>query len=193
MTYDRALTLFHQHLSQETFHPQPASDWTGNDPLPVEIATYYEYFGPEGVEMMSFSDPIFLPSLRDLWPDQEPYQFDITTWERQTTWHDDWFFLADLQNDEYGHLVFDSSTGQVLKVTYDEPGWISRPLFRDLETMVLALAILATPVTVPQVSDPTAYAAEVHAILDQLREFLSEKELRTILTELSWKHVLQDI
>lgn len=139
--------------------------------------------GPADIELSPFSHAIFLPNLRGLWIYQEHYQYDMTTWERQTTWRDGWFFVADLQNDDYGHLVFDVRMGQVLKVTYAEPGWISQPLFRSLDLMALIFAVLVTPVADPQMDVP--------AIITQLREVLAEQELRTILTALRWQYTPQ--
>lgn len=193
MLYDRALALFQQHLPQEAFRPQPASDWSKGEPLPPEIAVYYERVGPDDVELQPFPDPIFLPDLRGLWTYQEHHEYNISTWERQVTWRDDWFFLVDLQNVEYGHLVFDAPSGQVLKVTYSAEGWIARPLFRTLDTMALVLAILVTPVAQPQTSERSRPVADVSEILAQLRAILFEQELRMILTELKWQHTPADL
>jgi hypothetical protein len=199
MTYDRALRLFQRHMPHDTFRAQSASDWCGLDPLPPDIAVYYKRVGPHNVELPQFANPdlpqfaapIYLPSLRDLWLYQEPYQFNISTWELEPTWHDGWFFLADLQNDEYGHLVFDSTTSQVLKVIYDKSGWISHPLVRNLETMALVLAILTTPVS--EFQTPRDREASLNTILTQLHEVLPDHEIRTIVTELKWRYRRQII
>lgn len=144
--------------------------------------------GPDDVELKPFRGPIFLPALRSLWNYQEHHEYSFRTWERQVTWRDDWFFLVDLQNDEYGHLVFDAPSGQVLKVTYTATGWISRPLFRSLDLMALVLAILVTPVAEAHATERARPTADVDSILAQLRELLFEQELRAILTELKWQH-----
>lgn len=180
MVYERALSLFRRHLPNETFRPQPASDWAKGDPLPSEIAAYYAQVGPDDVELQPFAAPIFLPELRHLWTYQEHHEYRVDTWEPLETWRDGWFFLADLQNDEYGHLVFDSASSQVLKVTYSERGWISRPLFPSLATMAFTFAVLVTPVADP----PT----DVPAIFAQLRDILSDEELQIVLSELRWRY-----
>lgn len=103
-------------------------------------------------------------------------------------WRDGWFFLASLQNDEYGHLVFDAPTGQVLNVTYSAGNWVSHLLFRTLELMALVLAILVTPVAQACGTERAQQAAEVESLLAQLRAILFAQELRTILTALRWRY-----
>src|SRR6266852_14956 len=94
-----------------TVQPQPASDWTGDVPLPPSVSQFYEEVGPVDISIESYGNPFFLPRLSKLWERQAGYRWHGWTGERIEDWDADWLVVA---GHGAGPFILSTSSGLVL-------------------------------------------------------------------------------
>ncbi len=137
--YQTALALVAAHYDMKQWIPQPASDWTGPFPLPPPLAEYYARLGPSHVIIHSYGNSFFLPALVEVWKYQEGYRWDITTYEPNEEWNDDWLIVADNGEDPF---ILSRATGKIFFTYHDEPSWSPVGHFASIEDMVTCILIL---------------------------------------------------
>ena len=142
--YDQAREILRRTDSGASLHPQEASHWQGDYPLPVAIAAYYVELGPDDLSIAGYGNGYFLPSLANLWAHQTGYRTHGHTGERLLEWDEDWLVVGDEGGDPF---IFSRERGVVLRAFHGEGSWQPKELFRDLAEMVTTLAILGEIVT----------------------------------------------
>ena len=133
---DQARELLAQHGA---VRPQPATDWAGLFSLPPVVAQFYQEVGPADVDVESYGNSFFLPSLGRLWQFQAGYRWNGLTGDRMADWLDDWLVVASEGSNPF---ILSRSSGRVL---HDEVGrgvWKPAKLFPDLNTMAASLGQL---------------------------------------------------
>lgn len=133
---DQARTRLLEHGD---LRAQSASDWTGEVPLPDEVAAFYEEIGPHDVMIEGYGNPYFLPRLSKLWDFQAGYRWDGVSGERIDGWDDDWLVVADEGGNPF---IFDRASGRVLFAEHGMGIWEPEEWFPDLVTMAAALATI---------------------------------------------------
>lgn len=118
---------------------QPASDWTGDVPLPDTLAAFYRDVGPDGVTAETIGNALYFPSLADLWQKQEGYRWDGRTGERVEDWDDGWIVVA---HQGGAPFVFDTATRAVLFARHGEGTWDFGEAFPDLNSLAFVAGTL---------------------------------------------------
>lgn len=132
---DRVRKLLQAHGNVES---QPASDFTGDVPLPAALAAYYRDIGPADIEIEAFGDHTVLPRLSTLWDAQTGYRWDGIG-QPNEEWPADWIVVADERGDPF---IFSSTTGKVYYAVHSGGPWEPIELFPDLASMAGSLALL---------------------------------------------------
>jgi hypothetical protein len=146
---DQARELLAQHGA---VRPQPATEWAGLFSLPPVVAQFYQEVGPADVDVESYGNPFFLPSLGRLWQFQAGYRWNGLTGDRMADWLDDWLVVASEGSNPF---ILSRSSGRVL---HDEVGrgvWKPAELFPDLNTMAASLGQLGALVVEAGDGSPT--------------------------------------
>ncbi|MGY0505408.1 hypothetical protein [Luteimonas sp. e5] len=102
--------------------PQAASEWTGREVLPQEVATFYlevgpwgetyhANVGPVGSTLTVGGNPVCIPPLHKLADLQAGYAWSRTPDNPLQGWGRDWLVVADQGGDPF---IFDCSSGRVL-------------------------------------------------------------------------------
>ena len=132
MNNETAISLLSKH---GTCRPQPATDWKGNFPLPSKLLAFYWEVGPDNISIDTGANPIFLPSLANLWKRQVGYRWNGLTSEVIEDWNPEWIVVADEGADPY---VFYRDA--VHFAYHGEGEWNFEEEFPDLISMACALA-----------------------------------------------------
>ena len=122
-----------------TCSAQIADDWTGEIPIPDDIARFYAEVGPRDIEIVGYANPTFIPSLSELWNRQAGYRWNGLTGEPIADWPDSWIVVADEGADPY---IFDSDTRRVLFAQHGTGEWDAGEIYPDLNTMAACIATL---------------------------------------------------
>ncbi|MES2707524.1 MAG: hypothetical protein V4726_13080 [Verrucomicrobiota bacterium] len=118
-----------------TCRPQPASDWRGDFPLPGQLAAFYQDVGPDDISIDTGANPVFLPSLSNLWERQAGYRWNALTGQPIANWNPEWIVVADEGADPY---VF--YRGSILSASHGSGVWDFHGAFPNLVTMACSLA-----------------------------------------------------
>lgn len=114
---------------------QPASDWKGDFPLPDQLAAFYNDVGPDNISIDTGANPIFLPSLSNLWERQAGYRWNGLTKQPIDDWDPEWIVVADEGADPY---VF--YRGTILFAYHGSGVWDFHESFPNLLAMACSLA-----------------------------------------------------
>ena len=137
-TYDTAKQILTE-LPRVVLRPQPATDWTGEYPLPSAVADYFKHLGPVDLSIESYGNPYSLPSLAGLWAHQIGYRTHGITGERLEDWLDDWLVVGDQGADPF---IFSRATGRIFHAYHGEGIWKPDEIFENLPEMVTSFAII---------------------------------------------------
>ncbi len=137
-TANQARELLEAH---GTCQPQDASEWTGDIPLPDAIADFYREVGPVNITIDGYGDPIFIPSLSQLWPRQTGYRWNGLTGESIADWDKDRIVVADEGADPFIYCH-----GRILFAHHGEGGWEPCELYPDIVTMAACMGTLGSVV-----------------------------------------------
>lgn len=118
---------------------QSASEWTGTIPLPESVRSFYETVGPDGVTIPACGNPVYLPSLKKMWPLQAGYRWNGLTGERSSEWLESWLLVAECNGDPF---ILEFESGKILIARHGEGAWRPEPVFGDILEMAGAVAIL---------------------------------------------------
>jgi hypothetical protein len=135
--------------------PQPASDWTGADPLPEDIARFYahvgpwgpviyENIGPIGSTLNCGGNPVCIPPLHKLENLQEGYAWGSNPAGKFDDWNPDWLVIAEQGGDAF---IYEKPSGHILFAFHGMGTWEPRLFANDLLTAVAALAAVANVYT----------------------------------------------
>lgn len=125
--------------------PQTVSDWTGEGPLPSDLARFYAEVGPwgedgpmepSGLWIPSYGNNYQLPPLSRLRSLQAGYRWDGNDGGRLPDWPDGWLVVAEQGGDPF---IFDCGNGTILHAHHGEGAWTPAPLFPDVFAMAAAL------------------------------------------------------
>lgn len=126
---------------------QPATDWTGELPLPAPLVEYYEEFGPMDLCLKAYGNPYFLPAFGNLWAHQRGYRWTVSRSgssleaSRNEDWDDDWLVVGDEGGDPF---ILSRSTGRVLRADHGCGAWAPHEMFESLEQMAAALTAIGS-------------------------------------------------
>lgn len=187
--YDLAKEILSRVFPEAKLVPQAADLWQGDFPLPDAVAEYYGEFGAFNVNIDSYGNSFFLPSLARLWEHQIGYRFDGLTKERLEDWDDDWLVIADQGADPF---IYSRDSGKILYDHHGQGGWDPGELFSDLPAMVTSLAILGETVVDAgeDLTDETNRINQrfIKAAKEKLiRALNAEVEAETILATFGWR------
>ena len=59
-TYEQAMAILQRTDPAAALRPQPASDWTGDYPLPAAVAAYYAELGPDDLSIRGYGNAYIL-------------------------------------------------------------------------------------------------------------------------------------
>ena len=99
--YNLAKEILRRAFPNAKLISQTADLWQGDFPLPDAVAEYYQEFGAFNINIDSYGNSFFLPSLARLWESQVGYRFDGLTKERIEDWDDDWLIVGDQGADPF--------------------------------------------------------------------------------------------
>lgn len=133
-----------------TLKSQPASEWTGEIPLPEIVREFYEqigpygetyhaHIGPVGLTINAGGNPVEVPPLSKLWGKLDCYRWHGLTGERLPDWLEHWLIVATAGADPFildtqtGHVLFDLAGG----------GWNPRFFAPDLTSAMGGIATIA--------------------------------------------------
>jgi hypothetical protein len=118
---------------------QPASDWSGDVPLPETLANFYREVGPMDLVIQTIGNPISFPRLSALWDAQAGYRWDATTGEPVSDWRASWFVIADEGGDVF---IFDTESERILFALHGVGVWRPKEMFPDIFTMAACMGAL---------------------------------------------------
>ncbi len=124
-----------------TCRSQEASEWTGDIPLPDALAVFYREVGPDNITIEGYGNPIFIPSLSQLWDRQTSYRWNGLTSEPITGWDNDWIVVADEGADPFIYYH-----GRILFALHGEGAWEPREIYPDINSMAACMATLGSVV-----------------------------------------------
>lgn len=136
----KARKLFQQNFPDDMLAIQPKSNWTGEVPLPGEVADYYANLGPVDIKLPHWPETLTLPSLRRLWILQGGYIYDPATGEHYKNWPEGWLVIA--RAGDKAVYVYNAETGRIDKAVYKRLRWKAKPAFESLgQFIVVAVAL----------------------------------------------------
>ena len=140
------------------------------------------------INIKSYGNPFFIPSLVGLWKYQTGYRLHGQTGEPNADWQDDWLAVAD---EAEGVFIFSRASGEILHDLHGRGVWEPAQLFPDLQTMAACLGQLGAIVASAgdQFTDKECcirpkYRAQSLADLRQLLG--SQSAAEHVLTALGW-------
>jgi hypothetical protein len=157
-----------------TLKPQPATDWNGTIVLPTLLEEFYLQLGPVELSISAGGNPVFIPSLKNLWARQACYRWHGITGERLADWQDNWLVIATEGSNPF---ILDTETGAVY---FDLAGGKPSPkLFcSNLVTGFGAIATVANTLTElgDDAYDDTSELTSVArtTVVNSLNRFLSD-------------------
>ncbi|MGB4811767.1 MAG: hypothetical protein WBP13_04710 [Methylophilaceae bacterium] len=130
---------------------QPATDWTGDMPLPQVLAdfyanigpmgeTYHANIGPVGLTFNVGGNPVCVPPLAKLWKLQAGYRWHGLTGERLADWQDHWLVIAEQGGDPF---ILDTLSNEILFAFHGANSWIPQLIAPNLATAIGAIATVA--------------------------------------------------
>lgn len=130
---------------------QPATDWTGDIPLPQVLAdfyanvgpmgkTYYANIGPVGLTFNVGGNPVCVPPLAKLWKLQAGYRWHGLTGERLADWQDYWLVIAEQGGDPF---ILDTLSNEILFAFHGANGWAPQLIAPNLAAAIGAIATVA--------------------------------------------------
>lgn len=130
---------------------QHTSQWTGNIPLPSDIADFYAQIGPwgeviyesvgsVGISLSAGGNPVSIPPLHKLFNLQAGYAWQSDPSQPFDDWPAHWLVVAEQGGDPFIH---DSRTGQVFFAFHGAGNWEPTFFAPDLLTAMGALATVA--------------------------------------------------
>ena len=187
-SYDLAKEILNRSFPNERIFPQDVNLWQGDFPLPETVKEYYRDFGAFNINIDSYGNSFFLPSLERLWKCQNGYRFHGLTNERIEDWKDEWLVIADQGADP---LIYSINTENILFDYHGQGKWEPGELFSDLPTMVNSLLILGEIVvnTGEDFTDKNGYIKQsfIVSAKENLRHILKlEAEVETVLDTFGW-------
>ena len=186
--YDLAKSIFSRAFPNENFISQSAELWQGDYLLPEAVANYYADLGASDVNIASYGNLFFLPSLAHLWEHQIGYRSDGLTGERIEDWDDDWLVVADTGADPF---IYSRSSGKILFDVHGQGVWQPSELFSGLPAMVTSFAILGEIVVSAgdDFTDEDSYINErfiIAAKVELSRVLNSNVEAKAVLNTFGW-------
>jgi hypothetical protein len=127
------------------------------------VAEYYRDLGPLDVSVPNYGNPVFLPSLTNLWAFQAGYQYLPETHEFLPGWETDWLVIA---SDYESAFIYSRSSTTVLHALHGAGIWRPQPMFTELRQMAMTFAILGSIVK----SAGSALMDEQSIIVDRYKE-----------------------
>lgn len=148
MNYD---TLKQLLAPSGKLEPQPASQWSGDIPLPEVLADFYAYIGPMGETYhanigpvgLTFNvggNPVCMPPLAKLWALQAGYRWHGVTGERLANWQDHWLVIAEQGGDPF---MLDTISNEILFAFHGANGWTPQRIAPNLTSAIGAIATVA--------------------------------------------------
>jgi hypothetical protein len=137
--YTLAKEILNRAFPNKKLISQNSDLWKGDFALPEAIAEYYRDFGAFNLNIDSYGNDFFFPSLENLWKCQNGYRFHGITNERVEDWEDDWIVIADQGADPF---IYSISTGKILFDYHGQGKWEPGETFSDLPSMINSLLIL---------------------------------------------------
>jgi hypothetical protein len=171
-----------------TVRSQDSSEWTGEFPLPPQLAKFYVDIGPVDVSIQAYGNPFFLPALSRLWQFQAGYRWDSITNKRIKDWDDDWLVVGDQGGDP---LIFLRTSGEVLFAMHGTGTWEPESLFENVNIMTACLATLGDIVTSSgqNFTDEASYIRPAHrarAEQELSRILGGKRRVAEVLGALGW-------
>ncbi|MGD9685117.1 MAG: hypothetical protein AB7W16_28450 [Candidatus Obscuribacterales bacterium] len=118
---------------------QPATDWTGEIPLPDPIGELYRKVGPYEISVPTTGNDFYIPALSNLWELQAGYRWNSITQDRLDDWSDDWLVIASRGGDPVIISVNDLS---VRYAWHGEGIWDFKLIVDDPTVFYACVAIL---------------------------------------------------
>ncbi len=119
--------------------PQRIEDWKGDFQLPDDLIAFYSEVGPDDLQIVSYGNPFFLPSLAGLWSFQAGYRWDGLSGERIDDWDDDWIVVA---SDGTGAFILSRVSGTVSYAFHGPDLLKPEKLFPDVLVMAACLGVV---------------------------------------------------
>lgn len=133
-----ALSKIQKLVSEHGDCESQSSDlWDGDITLPDEIENFYKDIGPMGVTITSFGNPIYFPSLKDLWSFQEGYRWNSLTGEPIEGWDSNWIVIANEGGDPY--IFID---GKVYFTFHGQGAWDPELMYPNMNTVIACISTL---------------------------------------------------
>lgn len=117
-------------LAHGECRPQTEEEWKGKIPLPEDIKKFYREIGPVDISIDTGANPIFIPSLANLWERQAGYRWNGLSGEEIEDWDPEWIVVADEGADPY---VF--YQGKILFGFHGDGSWDFEEEYPDIFTM----------------------------------------------------------
>lgn len=142
--YSKARKIYAEHYPDAMLAIQPKSNWTGDVPLPGDLADFYATLGPIDIKLPYWPMKLTVPSLRKLWGLQAGYRYDAATMETYKDWPEHWMVVGRAGDDCV--YVHDSERGTIRQAYRKRLRWKSKAAFETMGQYAVVTVALSVVV-----------------------------------------------